>query len=492
MSQPSVVTASRARRVCSAVLCAILLQGCTAQPSQPVSPGPVAPAQGGNTTPPANPSSIAVPASAAQDIAGSQPAPTDATLLARLREQLTAADGLYFGHDFSGARDAFLSAWEAFRPNPLALVMASHAARRAGDAASAKDLLSRARTEATSAERPAASPECAPGRRSAGRWFDHPLAGWFSIDGDWALSGTLIRVDLEEGRVLYALRDPTRDPGLEPRKAWTWAPNLVSAEWEQSETSDQGVARGTQIFLTDEITCQSVGALPHQVTHILYNDGYHGTLTFTLDGSLLASGSDAGIKLWRIADRRLLFALETKQIGWLEFSKDGKILVAATCAELMVLDVGSGKVLRTFQPPDMSCMGRLSSTVTGTAVSADRTLLAVGLELKTSGPTVLLYGIRDGKLVSQWQTTFAPEAFSVGARMLVGSAMGGSSSSELFDLALGKSRQIAEIPILAVAPTSTRLMLYDTVVLDWAKPHGVKPLPPGPSLQSMGPYLIPE
>jgi len=104
-----------------------------------------------------------------------------------------------------------------------------------------------------------------------------------------------------------------------------------------------------------------------------------------------------------------------------------------------------------------------------------------------------VYRIRDGKLVRKWQTPFAPEAFSVGATTLVGSASAGSSLSELFDLTLGKPAPISETPILAIAPTSTRLMmLYDTVVLDWTDPHGVKPLPPGPSLESIGSYLIPE
>jgi hypothetical protein len=50
--------------------------------------------------------------------------------LAAIQRELQSCDEQYFSGRLAPARDCFLAAWEKHHPNPLALVMAAHAAAR--------------------------------------------------------------------------------------------------------------------------------------------------------------------------------------------------------------------------------------------------------------------------------------------------------------------------------------------------------------------------
>lgn len=92
-----------------------------------------------------NASTIALPASETPKNAD----PQLRALWNEIQRDLQGADRSYFQHEFVGARSGYLAAWEKLHPNPLALVMAAHAAHRQGDSPAAAELLERARREAS-------------------------------------------------------------------------------------------------------------------------------------------------------------------------------------------------------------------------------------------------------------------------------------------------------------------------------------------------------
>lgn len=100
-------------------------------------------------------------------------------------------------------------------------------------------------------------------------------------------------------------------------------------------------------------------------------------VTFPPGGGMLATGAtDRKIRLWDVATRRLIRALEghTAAVGDLAFSPDGKTLVSAG-REIKVWSVADGKELATLSDDEAACVGRMALHPEGrlaAAACADR------------------------------------------------------------------------------------------------------------------------
>ncbi|MBN2196909.1 MAG: hypothetical protein JW751_29160 [Polyangiaceae bacterium] len=414
--------------------------------------------------------------------------------LAALRASLDAADAQYFAGEFAIAREGYLKAWYAWHPNPLALVMAAHAARRAGDRLEAEELLARARDEAGAAAR---LRSCADAEGSS-VFFDRPDAAWHRSESVW------YRLALPEGRALFGFCDQTRDPA-EPG-VLTWAPSVPEAEWEHPPPGDDGSsATGTRILLRDQMYDDPLGSVPHLVEHIDHNEEYHGQIAFSRDRSLMASAANVdgeGVRLWRVADRTLLHQLPPVGDQWLDLSADGKLLVASTCTRLSVWNGETGAKVCDLPVPGLCCGygSGIGSPIFGTAFSHDQTNLAVGLMIMSfpgaplpedeSGVFLMLYRLPDGKLLGKWRDAPMPAAFAPNDAGLIGTWLF-SDSLALFDLEGGRSQAI-EGRFRAVSPSGRWILEPSGAVLEWQSALAARRLGFNASLEQLGPYLLPR
>jgi hypothetical protein len=113
------------------------------------------------------------------------------------------------------------------------------------------------------------------------------------------------------------------------------------------------------------------------------------SLTVTPDGKLLLSSSqDQTIKMWTLADRREVRSIPASYTTYLAVTPDGRTLVASADTFIKVLDLASGRELRSFKAHTNSIYGVVitpdgRSVVTG---SSDDTIriwdLANGRELR--------------------------------------------------------------------------------------------------------------
>jgi WD40 repeat protein len=115
------------------------------------------------------------------------------------------------------------------------------------------------------------------------------------------------------------------------------------------------------------------------------------SLAFSLDGSVLASGSCDGIvRLWRVGDGYLLRSLKghTDRISSVAFSPDGSILASgSTDRTIRLWQAVDGSLLRT--------LGGHTDYVNSIAFSPDGSLLASG----STDRTVRLWQVADGSLL---------------------------------------------------------------------------------------------
>jgi len=120
-------------------------------------------------------------------------------------------------------------------------------------------------------------------------------------------------------------------------------------------------------------------AAPKKITTLKTGDKHEvESLAFSPNGEILASGGgDKSIKLWRVATGTCIATLEGRHF-WdlLEFSSDGKILVAAETHgrdTITLWDLDTRKQIAEWDGHKLSCL----------ALSADSKSLATGSEDKS-------------------------------------------------------------------------------------------------------------
>ncbi len=118
------------------------------------------------------------------------------------------------------------------------------------------------------------------------------------------------------------------------------------------------------------------------------------SVTFSLDGNMLASGSDDWtVKLWDIGSRQCLHTFEGHSSGVLSvaFTPDSIMLASGSADETIKLwDVETGECLKTLRP-DRPYEGMNITGVTGLTEAQKSTLKALG-------------AVEDSGLVDSWST----------------------------------------------------------------------------------------
>ncbi len=428
--------------------------------------------------------------------------PKTAGELAAVEGVLREAEALYFSEQPAEARERFLAAWEQHHPNPLALAMAAHAARRAGDQPGADALFERARGEA----------RLEPDRKC--EWyaglarFDGPRSAWLAGWGSW------VRMDVRDGRALYGFcGDATRDPATKPHAPVIWGPGMVDARWQHPEPADtNGASVGTAIDLLDVVYGGVIGTVPHAVDHLDYNEEYHGALAFSGDRAILASGAngpDHEVRLWRVADRTLIRALPgwDEAIEGLALSPDGSRLAVATCSTVTLCDTATGKRLSSVDYPYMACSygSGIGPSVQALAISPDKTLLAVAhialrrspeqrVPASESRTWLSIFRVRDGRRVWRWEDMMRDLVFSPDSSRLAARSTGGDRLV-LYDVKRGRRQEVPSAgEPLAFSPDGRRLVTGDGVV-DVSTPDKAVKIAESigsSDLDRIGPYLFPR
>ncbi|HOU93471.1 MAG TPA: WD40 repeat domain-containing protein [Polyangiaceae bacterium] len=467
---------------------------CTASSPTPVPPRPttLAPVTGPSAARVPRPfASAAPPEAAAREVV----VPASPAEVEEVRRALAAAEDAYFRGDFADARSGFTRGWERMHPNPLALAMAAHAARRLGDAEGERELVMRARRDA------AAIPQevpCAEDYRFF-TYFDRKDAAWVHQSDTWQ------RIDLAEGRPLYGFCNARRSLAGRAQGGLTWATSIVDAIWEHpSSAESEGFVEGSRILLRDAVYGDELGTVPHRIVHMDVNAEYHGEIAFSPDRSLMASASweaSEGVRLWRVADRRLLHQLPPDGGQLLKFSPDGTRLIAGGCSSITVWDVESGAEILSLHPRHLDCdLGSVANPWFGAAISQDGSRLAIGYFINGSmtrpvpraetGCWLQIHRLRDGKRVGRWKDAPAPYEFDQTGTSVVGKACFAGVPA-LFELATGHTVEGFAESSVTVSPSAERLLDPFGALFDWSAPLLLKPLGPFPSLERIGPYFIP-
>lgn len=422
--------------------------------------------------------------------------------LVSVEAMLQEGDTHYFAGKFEEARARFETAWAQMHPNPLALVMAGHAARRKGDSAAAEALFERARREAGREAKPACS--------EFGSYlatFDGPSSAWVSSDLVDAKHAWL-RVDVKEGRVLYGFcSEATRDPATKAHAPVTWMPSLLDARWHRPEPPGC-YGTGTAVDLIDLVYGGVVGSVPHTVAYDC-NSGYYGALAFSEDRVVLASGADEPtpeVRVWRVADRTLVRAIPTAEPPMqIALSRDGARAAVATCSDVTLWDTTTGKRIAKVDYRYFGCASDNTSP-SGMAFSPDSSLLAIGHAAigspKNHPPAseglywFSLFRTRDGRRVKRWAEEDQANklVFSPDGAIVAGHHVFGSTGFLLYDLKSGPQQPVDDGGWPNAFSPDGRTLLTAGGLFDLSKhdkPARVIEYDVPGILERLGPYLLP-
>lgn len=147
-------------------------------------------------------------------------------------------------------------------------------------------------------------------------------------------------------------------------------------------------------------------------------------VVFSPDETLLATGDDWSIQIWRVSDGALLRNIDHGTgVDELEFSPDGKILASGNLLDgLRLWDAGSGTLLKSLKSDDYL------DSIKGLAFSSDGTLLAA------SGVSrgVQIWNVSSGQLMSTLDSTYAEKlVFSPDGKLL---AVSGYQTIQIWQL----------------------------------------------------------
>jgi hypothetical protein len=419
--------------------------------------------------------------------------------LVAVEATLREGDALYFSGRHAEARARFEAAWERHHPSPLALVMAAHAARRAGDRAGAEALLERARNEA----RKEPQAECAREGFGFAR-FDGAASAWIRGSATWA------RLDVRERRMLHGFcGEATRDPATRPRAPVTWMPSVLAARWQHPEPAQPGAASvGTAIDLRDLVYGGVAFAVSHTLEHWDANEEYHGALAISEDRAILASGAngpDHEVRVWRVADRSLLKALRAEHTQSLELSPDGSRLAVATCDDITLWDSAAGKRISRVDYRYIGCAygSGVGSSVQDMAFSTDNGLLAVthipmGTQKHPApesegGSWLSIFRVRDGRRTRRWAAQVYSLRFSPDGSLVAGHSQAGALV--LHDVKSGKTQELEGAGSPSAFSPDGHALVTATGVVDLSNPARAVPAmeyATASDLEQIGPYLIPR
>lgn len=139
-------------------------------------------------------------------------------------------------------------------------------------------------------------------------------------------------------------------------------------------------------------------------------DSFAHDISFSPDGQLLASGTlEDGTKIWRVADKALIYSLGIGDIRATAFSPDGQFIVTGSAGEKSTVNIWSladGSLVRTLDTSR-------TSWVHSVDISPDGTQIAVG-----TSDHVLLFQFSDGSLVHTFDTSGMQVRFSPDGKQL--------------------------------------------------------------------------
>jgi WD40 repeat protein len=139
-------------------------------------------------------------------------------------------------------------------------------------------------------------------------------------------------------------------------------------------------------------------------------------ITFSPDGTILATGDTKTVRLWQVSDGTLLRTLELgKPVEFIAFSLDGMTLISGYGFDKLVnlWSVNDGKFLRAL---------RLDANYSALAISPDGTILAVSYgNWENDNTSVGLWQMSDGKLlrmleghtISAHSLAFSPDGVNI-------------------------------------------------------------------------------
>jgi len=180
------------------------------------------------------------------------------------------------------------------------------------------------------------------------------------------------------------------------------------------------VASSIGIFLLDPFSLAEIYSFDTKASM--------ASIAFSLDGSLLASGSgDHTIKLWDVRSRTLVATLEghSSYVMSVAFSPDGSLLASVSNSTVKLWDVRSRTLVATLEGH--------SSYVMSVAFSPDGSLLASG----GSDKTVKLWDVRSRTLVAtlEGHSSYAMSvAFSPDGSLLASGGGYNDSTVKLWDV----------------------------------------------------------
>lgn len=285
--------------------------------------------------------------------------------LAVARRDLALADELLSHREYSMAAEKYLDVWRRSYPNPVALIMAGLALQRAKDEAGANRAFARALVDAESQVGKEAVVEVlSAGERIAEYDEDTSVEGqcpkppgssvktaWQGNDLAWSYNGRERRlVDVEVGSAILHMEGipvfENADRAADRPVYWTQeaGPRVVVRSWKDD-----------RITLCDPVADRDLGSVRHPIEIFEFNEGYHGTLTFSSDRRWLVAGANDGIvRVWDTKTLRLVKELRTPKLGALHrvaVSAGKQYIGASDLSTVVVWDARSWRVVDQWAPP---------------------------------------------------------------------------------------------------------------------------------------------
>jgi len=181
-----------------------------------------------------------------------------------------------------------------------------------------------------------------------------------------------------------------------------------------------------------------------------FDGGWVSAVALNPDGSILAGGGLATVRLWDVAGRHQIAAIATPRddVRALAWSPDGTALAYAVGREIPIYDVATGTVRRTLGPHAMPVF-RIAWHPDGTAIVSDGNLSLTVWDTESGKPRAMV-----GSASSFGPMTFSPDGTRfVGASGDAFSVRDGKTGAELITV----KAELGGIMSLAFSPDGSRI-----------------------------------